>query len=101
MDYGSLGRKIRLVRKQRGLTQREAAEKIGISTAFFGLIERGQRKASIETLVSVCNVLNVSMDELLADSLRLDRDQDAANYELLTENIKLLSDTVKKMQEYI
>ncbi|MGI5898871.1 MAG: helix-turn-helix domain-containing protein [Christensenellales bacterium] len=101
MDYESLGRKIRNVRKQRGLTQKESAEMIGISTAFFGLIERGQRKASIETLVSICNVLNVSMDELLEDSLRLNRDQNAANYELLSENIKLLSDTVKKIQEYI
>jgi transcriptional regulator with XRE-family HTH domain len=101
MDYDSLGRKIRHVRKQRGFTQREAAEKIGISTAFFGLIERGQRKASIETLVSICNALNVSMDELLADSLRLDRDQNAANYELLSKNIKLLSDTVKKIEGYI
>ena len=36
---------------------------------FRGHVERGTRKASLETLVSMANVLNVSLDYLLAGSL--------------------------------
>ncbi len=69
MDYSSLGARIRRERVLRGWTQEQLAEKAGISLSFLGHIERGTRKASLETLVSLCNVLEVSMDALLSGSL--------------------------------
>lgn len=69
MDYIQLGKQ---VRKQRGLcklTQEQLAEKAGISCAFVGHIERGEKKASIETVVSLCNALTISPTVLLQDSL--------------------------------
>ena len=69
MDYLDLGKRIR---KQRALlcwTQEALAEKVGVSTSFVGHVERGTRKASLETLVSIANVLGVSLDYLLAGSL--------------------------------
>ena len=101
MDYEGLGKRIRTIRRQRGLTQKDAAMKVGISTAFFGLIERGQRKASIETLVSISNVLNASMDDLLFDSLNVKKDSETESYEIISANIKIVSDAVKKIQEYM
>ena len=101
MDYEGLGKRIRTIRRQRGLTQKDAAIKVGISTAFFGLIERGQRKASIETLVSISNVLNASMDELLLDSLSLKKESESENYEIISSNFKIMSDAFKKIQEYM
>lgn len=70
MDYIDLGQKIRRQRTQLNWTQEALAERIGVSTSFVGHIERGTRKASLETLVSVANVLNVSLDYLLANSLQ-------------------------------
>ena len=69
MDYISLGRRIRKERKTNHLTQEALAEKVGISLSFLGHIERGSRKASVETLVSFANSLHVSLDSLLQDSL--------------------------------
>lgn len=69
MDYDGLGKRIRRARKAAGLTQSELAEKLDISTSFMGHIERGTRKASLDTLVKIANELNVSLDMLAADSL--------------------------------
>ena len=69
MDYASLGMRIRKERTLRGWTQEQLAEKANISLSFLGHIERGTRKASLETLVALSNVLTVSPDELLAESL--------------------------------
>ncbi len=69
MDYVDLGQRVRKQRTQLGWTQEALAEKINVSTSFVGHIERGTRKASLETLVSIANSLNVSLDYLLAGSL--------------------------------
>ena len=47
----------------------DLAEKAGISCSFVGHIERGEKKASLETLIALCNALRVSPALLLQDSL--------------------------------
>ena len=69
MDYNQLGKRVRQQRILNKLTQEQLAEKAGISCAFVGHIERGEKKASLETLVALCNVLEVSPTEMLQDSL--------------------------------
>lgn len=60
VNYQDLGLRVRDARKAKHLTQEQLAEKVGISSSFMGHIERGTRIASIDTLVSICNVLSVS-----------------------------------------
>ncbi|MBQ3157603.1 MAG: helix-turn-helix transcriptional regulator [Clostridia bacterium] len=72
MDYKDLGRRVRLLRRQNGMTQEELAEKADISASFMGHIERGTRKASLETLVYLCNALKTTPQFLLAASLDSD-----------------------------
>lgn len=64
-----MGKRIRKERKANHMTQEALAEKAGISLSFLGHIERGSRKASIDTLVNIVNVLHISPNELLQDSL--------------------------------
>jgi len=70
MDYVDLGNRIRRQRKQLGWTQEEMAERANVCTSFIGHIERGTRKASLETLVAIATVLNLSLDYLMAGSLQ-------------------------------
>lgn len=65
LDYGKLGMRIRQVRKARGWSQNELAEKCAISMSFLGHIERGSRIMSLETFVSICNALDTDADALL------------------------------------
>ena len=69
MKYEELGRRIRQQRVLAQLTQEKLAEQAGISLSFLGHIERGTRKASLETLVNICNALKISPNILLRDSL--------------------------------
>ena len=69
MRYNKLGERIRQQRTLAKMTQEKLAEKAGISLSFLGHIERGNRKASLETIVNICNALKVSPDLLLQDSL--------------------------------
>lgn len=69
IDYKDLGKRIRKIRRQLSLTQEELAEQVGISASFMGHIERGSRVASLETLVALCNTLNVTPQYLLSASL--------------------------------
>lgn len=65
IDYTEIGRRIRAVRKAQNLTQEAASEKCDITAAYYGNIERGDKKMSVETLAKVSKGLKVSVDYLL------------------------------------
>ena len=69
LNYKLVGQRLRAVRKKRGMTQERLAELAGISPQHCSGIETGAAKVSLPALVNLANVLNVSMDELLLDSL--------------------------------
>ena len=69
MDYFALGKRIRKRRVEQGMTQEQLARQVGVTTSFIGHLERGSRKASLETLVALANALHVGVDYLLCDSL--------------------------------
>ena len=69
MDYKDFGARIRLVRRERDMTQETLADRVGLSPSFLGHIERGTRVASLETLVALCNALHVTPQFLLFSSL--------------------------------
>ena len=69
IDYTAMGARIRNARLAAGLSQSGLAERCNLSISFLGHIERGSRKMSLETLVAVCEALNLSADYLLQDEL--------------------------------
>ena len=77
MNYRDLGMRVRHLRLLRGYTQEELAKQLGISASFLGHIERGTRVASLDTLISLCNVLDVAPEFLLQASLGCYPDQES------------------------
>ncbi|MEF2968392.1 helix-turn-helix transcriptional regulator [Paenibacillus sp. M1] len=75
MDYDALGRRLRQERHKMNLTQEKLAEKIEVSDAYIGQIERGERSLSLDTLVKLANQLGVTVDYLLHDSIEVNDDQ--------------------------
>ena len=100
MDYLRLGQRIRRQRKLMGLTQKEVAERAGISLPFYGHIERGTRKASLETTVDLANALGVSTDMLLQDSLDVMTKPLASDACLSEHSRALLTDIVGVLREH-
>ena len=64
-DQAAFGCRLKETRKERGLTQEQLAEVLNISTPHLGNIEIGKRGISIDLLVEVSDVLNVSVDFLI------------------------------------
>lgn len=54
--------RLREVRATAGLTQKELAERIGVTIDGLAKLERGERKPGWETVVALCDALNVSCD---------------------------------------
>ena len=111
IDYISLGDKLRKKRDELGLTQATVSEKLGISESFYGHIERGDRIASMETLIRLARLFNVSLDYLLMDSIDSDgakqlhteldnlfRDKTPAQIEYLLRIIRVLSSSIAELQ---
>ena len=71
MDYESLGKRIRMKRVAKKLSQQEVAKAINISVTFYGNIERGKRVPSLDTFVAIANYLQARTDVLLMDSLEV------------------------------
>ncbi len=92
-DYAEIGRRIRRVRKMQNLTQEMAAEKCDITAAYYGNIERGDKKMSVETLAKVSIGLKISVDYLLFGD-----EQDK-----LAEYLSEIQQTVdeKQMEKYL
>lgn len=62
-DY-RLGRTIRKIRKQKGLTQEQLAEKIGVSTTWIGYIETGYRRPNLKMVYKIARVLDVRIRDI-------------------------------------
>ena len=71
MDYVYLGKRIRDRRKSLKLSQEKLSEIADITTSYFGQIERAERIPSLETLVNISNALGVTVDFILADSIKV------------------------------
>ncbi len=69
MQTEDLGKRIKKARKAKGLTQDKLAELTGISTVFYGEIERGIKLPSLPVFVAIVEALDASADDLLRDTL--------------------------------
>ncbi|WP_160688280.1 helix-turn-helix transcriptional regulator [Clostridium sp. C2-6-12] len=54
-----------LLRKERGLTQEELADKLHISRSGYAHYEAGNRKPSVEVLIIIADFYGTSIDYLL------------------------------------
>jgi transcriptional regulator with XRE-family HTH domain len=64
---GSVGNKLRMIREERGLSQRELAQRAGVSTNAISLIERDENSPSVSTLQNLAGALNVRMSYFFDD----------------------------------
>lgn len=64
-----LGQRIREQRKAKGWTMEQLAEKVELSPNYVGDLERGVKIPSLETFIRIVEVLDVSADVLIRDSV--------------------------------
>ncbi len=55
------------IRKARGLSQREVADKLGCSPNVYSRYERGERQPSIDILIDLSRIFEVTVDYLVGN----------------------------------
>ena len=70
----NMGQKLKFLRKENGLTQKQIAERIGLAVSAVSSYESGARYPSYEVLVKLARIYHVSTDYLmgLTDARNLD-----------------------------
>lgn len=59
-----VGDRIRHIRKEKGLSQEQLAERAGLHNNYVGQVERGEKNLTIETLEKIVSGLDISLEEL-------------------------------------
>lgn len=54
-------------RKKRGWTQAQVAEKLGVTTSFYGMIEQGSRNPRLPLALAMENLFGIPASELFPD----------------------------------
>ena len=64
-NYRHLGSRVRSKRKKLHMTQLSLAESTGLSVPYISLVENGQKKPSLDAILKISEVLDLSLDYLL------------------------------------
>ena len=109
INYISIGERIKRFRKEKGLTQQILAEKSNLEPSNISHIERGATKLSLPSIVSIANALDITVDDLLCDSIAAAKKpyvreasellSDCSHQELIiiTETLRALKDNLRKV----
>ena len=95
VSYRVIGRNIREARRNKGLTQADVAESLGISLLHYGRLERGDRRAALEQIAAIAHTLEVSVSSLLEGCVEALNDDGAGKKTIGTE-IESIADGCKK-----
>lgn len=97
-DRLAVGDRIRFKRNLLGMTQDEMAEKINRATKYYADIERGNCGMSIETLLSLSESLNMSLDYIIYGDI--DKKEAKAHTDEVTAVLNLLNNCSEKNKDY-
>jgi len=107
-----IGARIREIRKARGMTQEEVAEKAEMDFTSIGAAERSVRNLSLKSLFRVAKALNVTLEELVHlpqdTNILLDKDKSMAILRLdgliknmEAEELKFILEIVEGICKYV
>ncbi len=91
-DQKKSGAIIKKLRKDQGYTQERFADELNIDRSGIGKIETGDRGCSVDLLLAISDLLDVSVDYLL-------RGNDFASERKRIENKKELQEAIQKLQQ--
>ena len=72
LNFRAGGKNLKRIRKERGLTQEELGELAGTTSNTISRLETGSLWPALDTLIKLCNSLNVTMDAIMAPYIAAD-----------------------------
>ena len=89
MDQMIIGRFIEKLRKEKNLTQRELADKLNVTDRAISNWENGRRLPDISLMKELCNIFNISIDELIYGKRNKEENLEESVIELYVAKRKL------------
>jgi transcriptional regulator with XRE-family HTH domain len=98
--YEEIGSRIENFRKEKKLTQKELADKVGLTRTSIVQIEKGEQRVPIDKLYKIAKAVNLKVYDLLPDEEFLESSFDKVSEERLDENEKEeLLEVLSKIKE--
>lgn len=91
-----VGKRIRIIRKARKLTQEQVGETAKLHYKYIGEVERGEVNPSIETLSAVANALNINITQLFVEDWQL-----PPEYQLSPKDIQLIKEVLPFLNQIL
>ena len=63
IDKSAIGKIIKKLRKEKGCTQEQFAEKINLSTNYLSKVERGMNTPNVETFLKMAEILDFTLED--------------------------------------
>ncbi len=98
---GSIGLRLKLVRKFHNLNQKQFADAINISQGRLSEIEKGTCKPSADTLISIAEKFEVDLNWLLLESKKTSKTLSVYEIEILDVFNQLPKETQIEIIEYM
>ena len=102
-------KQLKFYREKRNFSQDFVAERIGITQPLYNRIENGSREMTINTLIKITEILDISMDSLFAKAentdtitkniLELLKGKSQSDLEIVEEVMKTLLESLEKSRE--
>lgn len=104
LDYKAIGKRIKIARIKADLTQEHLAELIELSPTHLSNIETGTTRVSLNTIITIANVLSVTSDDLLCDNIIMAKAQFEKDIAVLLEDcdeyeIRIIKDMVASLKD--
>jgi transcriptional regulator with XRE-family HTH domain len=98
-----IGKRIRDLRKQRGLSQEQLAEQANFHYTYIGGVERAEKNISVLNLVKISNALNVGLYDLFEYTRLSNRTKDKSEdlEHIVNLLLSLNSSDVKKVKNIL
>ena len=61
----AFGKRVREIRKQKGISQEKLAELSNIDRSYMGNIERGEKNVTLKKVYEICDALGVNVHDLI------------------------------------
>ncbi|WP_181717901.1 helix-turn-helix domain-containing protein [Psychrobacter sp.] len=61
----AFGKRVREVRKSKGISQEKLAEMAGIDRSYMGNIERGEKNITLKKIYEICDALQIDIKLLI------------------------------------
>lgn len=101
-NLNNLGDKIKLLRKEKKITQQELANALSLSQSTIGMIEKNRQGVGRKTLIKIANFFNVTVDYLLSDDEKIECTEEIKkerDYSLTIKEQEDIDDEAKKIIE--